>query len=127
MNSGLHNRYYQEVLGLTPPFGPAATPATDMCAVAVESEPLDATTKPLLQKILGLIPLADPPQFVIGAEPIRSRHRLRFAGLGGRVEADGFVEWRLPKLSEMAGSGPQVNELKKEAWALLQKFMQEKP
>jgi hypothetical protein len=125
MNLELRQRYNEEVLGLKDTFGSPGQAV--LVAVAVECEALNDVTHPLLTKILSTVNLTNPPRFEIGGESIACRHLLRFTGLGGRTENNGTVEWRLPKLSEMTGTTPEVTELKKAAWTLLRQFLQEKP
>lgn len=121
----LDDEYAHHVLGLKgfrAAKGPAAIP------LVVECEVLDAGARALLHKILGSVSLTTWAQIKPGeavTDPIR--HHLRFLGEKpyGRAATEGGAVWNLPKLSDMAGTGAHVSEVKKVCWTVLQNFKQE--
>lgn len=120
--------YLEEVLGTSADHyrrKASAAPATP--EIVVLTPPLADDERTLLVKVLGSVRLAaylhveDPGQLPMGA-----LHILSFEENYGRRSESGVVWWGLPALTDMLGSGPAVNAVKKSAWALLQQFAKER-
>lgn len=124
METDLQSQYMEEVLGVKPgPIPMSQEPA--LLPLIVECEEVTEFTRVLLHKIMASVGQKSWAQILIDEDSPGARHRLRFVGLGGRIEKDSQVEWLLPTLSEMLGDGPEVAQKKKAAWSLLKDFQTE--
>lgn len=112
-------QYCEEVLGLRLFPHASASPESDLVPVAVDCEMLSPGTSALLTKIMNSIGIKT---WAMGVD---AHHVFRFQGQGERDEHAGRVIWNLPRLSEMAGEGPEVATHKKVAWAVLQTAQRE--
>lgn len=125
--------YLQEVLGVTPgdlirlaPVIPAdhIAPTSESVAVVVFAGEMAPEERELLARILGSVKLS-PPLIVESFETQSAEQAQNILLFAGHAPGREGRIWQFPKLSEMLGSGADVNAKKKLTWTLLQQLVKE--